>query len=1477
MKPKFLSLKIILLTFCSGVLLPASAQNVPDLTTTAPTGNATAITPPPPVSVNNAQLFNYMRSFVPKVPIDDPNTLTTVSGPATVQVSTVYKDGFNRDMQAVQHNFTPGKSLVMPVDTRFQQDQYSFLPYSTPGFLFREDAFTEQRNYYNNLYPGEGGISYSYTHNSSTSAQRSDINYAPGKSQAGQGRGTERVRVSNTANQVRKWSLNVSTGLPESSGYYDAGQLFVEVTTAPDFSPIDAQLNPLTRTYKDKEGNIIMQQLSDSFYTITNPGLTAQYTFATTLYIYDRMGRLRYTIPPKAAELAVSGTISQIVLDELCFQYRYDEKGRKVEQKMPGKGVEYYVYDKRDRVVFYQDSLMRFQHKWAFSFYDALNRPTITGFGEWNVSREVFVGYMEGNSTFPSNHWLYYAKNYDLMNAYPDTLPYCDILTYTYYDDYHLTDPNDALWGTYNSILQFTTELQSVTGSLTPVRNDRTKGMATGTKVRILPSASADASKLGDWRSTVIYYDDKGRAIYTVSRDLYQGNVIHASYSGSQYSFSGQLLASKKVQDNYKTVDVDKRHVELIKNQYADGGTGRLLSTSHKMDTYPWAILASYTYDDLGRVSRKSLGNNGEVQDFSYTIRGQVSGINALYAETANKQGLSRSFGESIKYDYGFVNPRYDGKIAGMVWRGSNRTNAYGYSYDLSGRLKQAEFRTAGLSYVGYVVTDWTKQNLDYTVSNLYYDKNGNIKGMKQRGVKPGTGPVDMDILGYTYKNSDQSNQLDAVSDGGVTDYGAGDFKDGHTGAGDYTYDGNGNLSTDANKGISSVQYNPFNKPVKVNMSGGRSLEYSYDAAGNKLQEMMIDPAMPVKKTDYLGNFVYRNDSLQYALTSEGRTAFNPQSANPVKEEYFVKDHLGNVRSTVDVVTYATNKYLATYEIASANLEGLLFDKVAEIRDDKPGSTDPGDTKAGRLNGGEPGRQIGTSLLVKVMAGDRVDMNVNNFYEGYDDRQDHPVNREDMLAALVSTLTGGAGGLGGSESHDTKMVDRLFTPGNYAALDNLINEQNTDPSRPKAYLNYVLFDETMKIVPEMSGAYQANSNGSWEAIGSQGARIIPANGYLAVYLTNRSNLVATCLSCSNVFFDKLNVEISKGNLLEENHYYPHGLPIVGLGSTADGFKENRRKYQSNEYIKDLNLNWMDFNARQYDPQIGRFLNIDPLADDKGQQVWSPYAAMGNAPESTIDPNGTVATTDRLRSMFILDPLGAAGAFLTIRNFLGGNWKDQQVKLNEHAKFSEAQINAIVYAVLGIVMQTTGTKPIIIQGGFACNFGGGGGGGDGSNNPVTLLNYSPYYGVDHRNGMNLRLIYKMDVSSYPKTGWIQNIITSRPNEGQPREQPYNDYDRSQSDANPPFYHSKSDEFTVKQQDHNFEGKYFADMPGRYENDKNYYWMGELSLVGLKQGKWQNIYTFRYGFINFEGIIIPLPFMPIKFTTPYQQSLIDSAKK
>jgi len=113
-------------------------------------------------------------------------------------------------------------------------------------------------------------------------------------------------------------------------------------------------------------------------------------------------------------------------------------------------------------------------------------------------------------------------------------------------------------------------------------------------------------------------------------------------------------------------------------------------------------------------------------------------------------------------------------------------------------------------------------------------------------------------------------------------------------------------------------------------------------------------------------------------------------------------------------------------------------------------------------------------------------------------------------------------------------------------------------------------------------------------------------------------------STQEAWFDNMNVALSNGMLLEEHHYYAYGLPIAGFSSLAANATPNRQRYQGNEYIESAGLEWMDFHNRQYDPQLGRFLSVDPLADAGGQQVLSPYHAMGCNPVSMVDPLGLQA-------------------------------------------------------------------------------------------------------------------------------------------------------------------------------------------------------------------------------------------------------------
>ncbi len=90
-------------------------------------------------------------------------------------------------------------------------------------------------------------------------------------------------------------------------------------------------------------------------------------------------------------------------------------------------------------------------------------------------------------------------------------------------------------------------------------------------------------------------------------------------------------------------------------------------------------------------------------------------------------------------------------------------------------------------------------------------------------------------------------------------------------------------------------------------------------------------------------------------------------------------------------------------------------------------------------------------------------------------------------------------------------------------------------------------------------------------------------------------------------------------VMEYQHYYPFGMQLEALGYTSGNDLKNNYLYNGKELQEDYNLNWYDYGARFYDPEIGRWMTPDPLCEVN--RKWSPYRYAYDNPLRFIDSDG----------------------------------------------------------------------------------------------------------------------------------------------------------------------------------------------------------------------------------------------------------------
>ena len=616
---------------------------------------------------------------------------------------------------------------------------------------------------------------------------------------------------------------------------------------------------------------------------------------ADTYYVYDALGKLRFVLPP-----ALNGTMrsmgnsldirSCMALRQYAYFYRYDKRMLLVEKKLPGAAPVYYINDITGTPVFSQDGNLRNGNRWKYSIPDRFGRPVLEGLcdsPDAAAVKQMFVHVYKKDfaNTASTICGTGYCPNIALKTP--------SVLTASYYDDYRFL------------------ALQQFKG-LNRMGSRNARGLKTGTMTAVLEPITSQGDSANNTKTTpseicsVVSYDSEDRIACVETSNILGGK----DRTVTDYTFSG------KPSSMAITHTASGRSTTEESYNYTYDALDRPLQTRYSINSGCSVTLADNQYDELGRLQTdRRNGSASLATEYSYNIHGMPTRISTpLYTE-------------SLYYEqsHNGSTPQYGGNISAIDWSVADESDTYGkrgytFSYDGMSRLTAAGYLENG------------KRN-DHFSTSYKYDLMGNILSLRREGMLNSGNYGTIDDLTYSYKGN-QVVKIDDAAEESPSYRGAMHFRDYADEETEYTYDANGNMLTDSNKGITSIDYNVLDLPqcistksrVLFKENSNDTIYYTYSADGTKLcstykeaksRILSYNPkasltslnvgtvgiAKPIVKRlktkyYYCSNIVYDNDNISAILFDGGYASVDDD--NGIVMHFYVKDHLGSNRLVVD-------------------------------------------------------------------------------------------------------------------------------------------------------------------------------------------------------------------------------------------------------------------------------------------------------------------------------------------------------------------------------------------------------------------------------------------------------------------------------------------------------------------------------------------------------------------------------------------------
>ena len=875
-------------------------------------------------------------------------------------VDIVWYNGLGQPKQTVMVGASANarKNIVTPVEyDPVGQQLREYLPYISTQATENYDTQTSQKqaNFYKTKYGNSEVHPYAETI-PEAATNRPLMQYTQGSvfrnstSLAETQNGTQKPRTDATGRflsnsyRISRASDKIPMLLCENGsiinrGHFPDGALFKTVTTDPDGKAV------ATFTDEYEKTHLVRTYLGGHSDTTETGG------WSDLVYVYDKRGLLSAVITPEGEnernKTATQTSLNSDWTKKRCYIYTYDGLGRMTARRWPGKGTELFVTDPAGNVVATQDSLLRPSGRWRLTRYDKANRPIGTLLTQQSISEAQMRGYFSYETV-----QAYLAQN----PGSPFTSPVYDLpdnisLTKTELGktklSFDIPDPSSGSGNNSQNItLAFKPEAQTVsqtdidTTKFSSVLWERTAmtmskdgeliGIAENTgdggSGQSNPATIAQEDIL--YRYTAYFYDCYARPIQTVT--LYpDGTRLIAS---TRYNYTGlptrqvaRLAVPQGTGTDSEATDADTLNVVLTETFTYDK-RGRMLTSNASMqtfssfadnngngsgisysDTLSSYASATYSYDELGHLTGKTLGGN-LTQTLAYNIQDWLTTMKT-------KKGTANIFSQTLRY-YSPAKPNTTALYSGNIseWetvQGTNTASTYGFTYDTQGRLTSSD-RYNGTS---------TAATQLYTERNISYDRNGNIFTLKRISNSI---PNLLHNFTYSYDGDKLSSLTRWVGDVAMNT--------------PYSYDGNGNMTFDGDQQI-KLCYDINNllhdvkKVINTQSSEQEDLTavYSYFADGTKHSikdtegnsRIYIGPFTLTRK-DYInassgsggnssGNTTIPHITLLESadiLGTDARFAFatTPQTVSSGDTTYtvayetlfIIKDHLGSVRTITD-------------------------------------------------------------------------------------------------------------------------------------------------------------------------------------------------------------------------------------------------------------------------------------------------------------------------------------------------------------------------------------------------------------------------------------------------------------------------------------------------------------------------------------------------------------------------------------------------